>query len=310
MRQLVAASVRVSPEEVQHRYQTENNKVDIAYVAFPSSTYRDDIELTPADIDAYLAAHDADLKAQYDKDAARWKGREKEVRVRDIYVKSEKAPTPALRASLRARVLGARSPRRPGKPDAARAKADAALAKIKGGQDFAAVAKATSEDPRFAKRGGDLGWRPLRALRLGESVSAAVTGLKKGDLSDVLTTPDSYVIVQLLDSREGDLTYDQVKRDLAEEAARDDKAKAAAKADADKAFAAAKAGTPIDKQFPNDASTAQPGAGKQARARAAEADRHHPRRRVRPTASARRPSCRRRSSTSSRPAIWRARSTR
>src|SRR5262249_46742957 len=58
---------------------------------------------------------------------------------------------------------------------------------------------------------------------------------------------------------EGDLGFDQVKRDLAEEAVRDERAKTTTKEAADKALAAAKAGTPLDKQFPaEDAKTAGP----------------------------------------------------
>jgi parvulin-like peptidyl-prolyl isomerase len=123
------------------------------------------------------------------------------------------------------------------------------MAKIKGGEDFVTVARGVNPD---LARGGDLGWRPLRGLRLGIDVSNAVAKLEKGQTTDVIATPDGFHIVQLVDKREGDLAFDTVKRDLAEEALLDEKAKAAAKADAEKALAAAKAGTPLDKQFPAD----------------------------------------------------------
>jgi peptidyl-prolyl cis-trans isomerase D len=242
VRDLVAAGVRVSPEEVQNRYQLENTKADLEFVSFSTAQARLNVELTAAEIDAYLKAHEADLKAQYDKEPDRWKGRDKEVRVRDIYVKSEK-PAPKE---------GEAAPATP-PADPAKAKADAALARLKKGEDFAAVAK--SVDPNVT-RGGDLGWRPLRGLRLGKPVADAVEKLDKGGMTDVVEVPDGFHIVQVIDKREGDLSFDQVKRDLAEDALRDEKAKTTAKAGADAALAAVKAGKPLDKQFPGEESKA------------------------------------------------------
>jgi len=236
VRELQQVSIRVSPEEVQHTYEKEQNKVDFQLVVFETARIRDEIDVTPAEIDAYLKAHEAELKAQYDKTPDRWKGREKEVRIRDIFFKKEENPKG---------------------PDA-KARAAAALAKIKGGTDFAAAAKTLSENDRFKKRGGDVGWLPLRALRFGENVTKAVETMDKGQISDVIEAPDGYHIVQLVDKREGDLSFDMVKRDLAEEAIRDERSKAEAKKQAEDALAKAKAGTPLDKLFPSDMDTKGP----------------------------------------------------
>ena len=256
VRELVLASVRVSPEEVQAQYQVENTKADLDYVTFSVAQARAALELQPADIDAYLKAHEADLKAQFDKEADRWKGRDKEVRVRDLYVKSERPAPPAPAEGDKDKAPPTPPAAPPPAADPARAKADAALARIKKGEDFAAVVKSVAP---AAPRGGDLGWRPLRGLRLGKPVADAVEKLDKGATTDVVEVPDGYHIVQLVDKREGDLAFDQVKRDLAEDGVRDEKAKSAAKAEADKALAAVKEGKPLDKQFPADADAKTPG---------------------------------------------------
>jgi parvulin-like peptidyl-prolyl isomerase len=248
VRELILAGVRVSPEEVEQRYQQENTKADVAFVTFAVGPERQKLEVAAADVDAYLKAHEADLKAQYDKEADRWKGRDKEVRVRDLFVKTERPPAenkPAEGADKAAPPAPAPDTR----PDPARPKADAALARVKKGEDFAAVVRSLDAT---ASRGGDLGWRPLRGLRLGKPVADAVEKLAKGASTDVVEVPEGYHIVQLVDSREGDLTFDQVKHDLAEDGLRDEKAKATTKAAADKALAAAQAGTPLDKQFPGE----------------------------------------------------------
>src|SRR5262249_49849623 len=165
LRELVTASARVSPEEVQSRYELENTKASIEYVPFSAAVAKSKLEITPADVDGYLKQHEAELREQYDKEADRWKGRDKEVRVRDLFVKTER-PAPASQPASQPAAA----------PDPARAKAEAAFAKIKGGQDFAAVVKATNPD---APRAGDLGWRPLRGLRRGAPRADAVRNLDR-----------------------------------------------------------------------------------------------------------------------------------
>ena len=254
MREIIIAGARVSPEEVQARYQLENTKADIDYVVFSIAQARNAAQPTAAEIDKYVSDHDADLKAQYDKDADRWKKRGTEVRVRDLFLKSEKAAsTPGADAPAAGASSSGPSPG-PG-PDPARAKADAALARLKKGEDFAAIVKSVTPAAPQAGRGGDLGWRPLAGLRLGKPVADAVEKLDKDQMTDVIEVPEGFHVVQLIDKREGDLSYDQVKRDLAEDAVVVDKAKANARAEADKALAAVKAGTPLDKQFAADSDT-------------------------------------------------------
>lgn len=64
-----------------------------------------------------------------------------------------------------------------------RARAEAALERIKGGEDFAKVAREISEDGNKAK-GGEIGLRP--ADRLPDVFVAAVKGLKSGEVAPTL----------------------------------------------------------------------------------------------------------------------------
>jgi peptidyl-prolyl cis-trans isomerase D len=232
---LQLASVRVSPEEVRRRFDEQNDKVEIEYVRFDPSMYRDEISVTAGDVDAYLAANDAKLKEKYEKEKARYTGLGKELRVATLIVKK-----PADAAQV----------------PAAKAKADAALRRIKGGEGFDKVAAAVSEDEASAKRGGDLGWRPAAALRLGAQVADAAGKLEKGAVSEVIDAETSFTIIKIIDKREGDQSYDQVKRDLAEDALRLEKATAMAKTKADEAYAAAKGGAKLAELFPPPAADA------------------------------------------------------
>ncbi|MGK0673101.1 MAG: peptidylprolyl isomerase [Halothiobacillaceae bacterium] len=81
----------------------------------------------------------------------------------------------------------------------ARAKAEKALAELRGGADFASVA-ARFSDARDALEGGDLGWRPLD--RLPTVYAEAAQGLQAGQLSELLRTPSGFHIVQLVDVRD------------------------------------------------------------------------------------------------------------
>jgi peptidyl-prolyl cis-trans isomerase SurA len=81
-----------------------------------------------------------------------------------------------------------------------RARADAALARIRGGEDFAAVAREISEDSNRAK-GGEIGLRP--ADRLPDVFVEAVRPLKAGEVSPtLLRTGAGFHVLKLLERNE------------------------------------------------------------------------------------------------------------
>jgi peptidyl-prolyl cis-trans isomerase SurA len=78
---------------------------------------------------------------------------------------------------------------------AARAEADSILARIRAGEDFAALAKRYSDDPGTKDKGGDLGW-----FRRGQMVQAfedAAFALSPGQVSDVIKSPFGFHIIKL-----------------------------------------------------------------------------------------------------------------
>ncbi len=82
---------------------------------------------------------------------------------------------------------------------AARARADALRERIRGGEDFAELAKRESEDPS-AQLGGDLGW--VRAKDLREPAFAkAVAAMEVGQLSEPVLTVYGYHIIEVTDRR-------------------------------------------------------------------------------------------------------------
>jgi peptidyl-prolyl cis-trans isomerase SurA len=86
----------------------------------------------------------------------------------------------------------------PDQIQARRARADEALAKLKGGADFKQISASYSDAPN-ALQGGELGWRA--AGRLPNIFVQAVTSLKVGEMSGVLRSPNGFHILKLVDKR-------------------------------------------------------------------------------------------------------------
>jgi len=74
--------------------------------------------------------------------------------------------------------------------------------RILGGEDFAVLAKATSEDPGSAVQGGDLGWSKLDAY-VGAFAQTA-EGLQQNEISEPFKTDFGWHIVQMLGRRRFD----------------------------------------------------------------------------------------------------------
>jgi peptidyl-prolyl cis-trans isomerase D len=81
--------------------------------------------------------------------------------------------------------------------DQAKARAETTLARIRGGADFAQVAKETSEDPSTASRGGDLGL--IAAGELVPEVDKAIQSLKPGELGGPVRSPFGYHILKVFE---------------------------------------------------------------------------------------------------------------
>lgn len=128
------------------------------------------IRITDGDIDKYLDDRKAALQ-----------GRE-QLNIAQILVPVAEGAGPVLEAERRAR-------------------AEAALARVKAGEDFAKVAKEFSEDAN-KDRGGEIGLRS--ADKLPDVFVEAVKGLKKGELRpELLRSAAGFHIMKLLDRETG-----------------------------------------------------------------------------------------------------------
>jgi parvulin-like peptidyl-prolyl isomerase len=102
---------------------------------------------------------------------------------------------------------------------ATREEADKALARVKGGEDFAAVAKELSTDDSNKEQGGDLGWFPKG--RMVAEFDAAAFALQPGQMSDVVETQNGFHIIRV-DERDANRPMDEQDLQQAKSTAVDD----------------------------------------------------------------------------------------
>lgn len=231
MRNAITEGVQVSDAEISAAYVRKNTTVQLAYVKLYPTAFEPALDLGDPKLAVYLAAHADEAKARYEERKRLYQDVDEQVWLRRIFVAS-------------------------GEDDAGRAKADRALRQIRGGADFSAVARKVSDDETSSARGGDLGWRSTGAIP-NAAVAKAVDALEPGDVSEVIEVPDGFVITKVEGRREGDLSYDQVKLEIARELASHDVAQAYAAA----AIAKANAGTPLSDLKPADVAAAAAAAG-------------------------------------------------
>jgi peptidyl-prolyl cis-trans isomerase D len=212
----------VSPKEVDEAIAKKFEKAKIEYVAFPAVKFRDQVKPTPAELKAYFDTH----RGMY---------MEPERRTFDVAVldqdaveKSINVTDAQLHQAYAANMDNYRLPERVhvrhiliktvDKSDAEKkqllAKAQDVLKQLRGGADFAALAKKNSDDA--ADKGGDLGWLE-RGQGLPEFEKVIFT-LKPGQISDVVTTSIGYDIPQVLEHEQARIKpFDEVKAAIADD---------------------------------------------------------------------------------------------
>src|SRR3569623_796844 len=228
MATVIEDSVGVSREEALNDFLFQGNTAMYDVVAFKPEVYRSALKITDADVDRFIASHGPEIEARFKADERTYKGVKPQLFLREIFIAK---PVAAGSGSAAA-------------PDDGKAKLDAARAAIGNSKDkFAAQAKQLNSDEASRNAAGELGWRSLDNPMLGDkALTDAVKTLKPGEMTPVITTDRGAFLIMAEDKREGDLSFDQVKREIAKDLARDTWGKEAAKRAAITALAAAQNG--------------------------------------------------------------------
>jgi peptidyl-prolyl cis-trans isomerase D len=222
---LVTGGVTVSDQDVRDAYRTQGTKIKFDYAVISAEDLRKQINPT-----------DAELQAFFKQNAARYKDAIPEARkISYIALKQSDVPSTGPAVSndqvqqyyqahqkdfqvpegVKVRHILIKVPTgADAKTDAAaKAKADALLKQIKGGADFAALAKANSDDPGSKEQGGDLGLIQ-RGVTVPEFEKTAFA-LQPGQVSDVIKTQFGYHILKVEDKQTAHLKpLDEVKAQI------------------------------------------------------------------------------------------------
>jgi peptidyl-prolyl cis-trans isomerase C len=97
--------------------------------------------------------------------------------------------------------------------DEAKKKIDQTLKRLKAGEDFAALAKEVSEDANSKDNGGDLNY--FSKGQAPASFENAAFALKKGEISDIVTTDSGYHIIKVTDKQDAKkISFEESKNDI------------------------------------------------------------------------------------------------
>jgi peptidyl-prolyl cis-trans isomerase SurA len=144
-------------------------------------------KLINKDIQSRINVSDAEIRAYYERNKSNYSVPETEYHLAQIEVTPERDPQVRNLKNDDA-----------SSPVAAERKIQALYARLRSGEDFAAVAQNYSEDPRTAPGGGDMGFIPASSLDSSPALKKAVTSLSVGGLSGIIQSSSGFHIVKLL----------------------------------------------------------------------------------------------------------------
>ncbi|HXS80115.1 MAG TPA: SurA N-terminal domain-containing protein [Gammaproteobacteria bacterium] len=182
-----SANVAVDDAAIASRY--ENNQTSYQTTETVDLEY---VELALADVAATVEVTDEQLRKTYEEERARFE-------------------TPEQR---RARHILISVPE--GQDDAAQATAEGVVARLRGGEDFAAVAAEVSADAGTKAQGGELPW--LARGQLAGPFEDALFALQVGEISEPVRGDDGFHIIRLDEVRAGEVQpFEAVREEIASE---------------------------------------------------------------------------------------------
>lgn len=204
---VIGSFAELVPGEMEQWLDYLDQEIKVAYIQFKGEQYRSQVQVTDEALTTWFEAHQQQYKtapqvklsylgfafadeakpAQVSDEAIRTYYQEhlsqyhtpEQRRARHILFKVDESAAAEIKA-------------------AKKASAEQVLAQLRQGADFAALAKQHSEDSS-KERGGDLGF--FRSGQMVAPFEQSAFALKKGEISDIVTTPFGYHIIKLEEIR-------------------------------------------------------------------------------------------------------------
>jgi peptidyl-prolyl cis-trans isomerase D len=234
MESALQSSVIVSPKTAEAEYRRANENAKIRYVVLPAEQAAATVQVTPAEVEAYYNANKADyahgeqrqiryLMADYAKLRGEINPTDAELQRRYESVKQNfRQPAAARVQHILVKSLPTDTPQAQA---AAKAKAESIVSQLRGGSDFAMLARQHSEDPSSSGQGGAMGW-----VEMGQTVEPferAIFSIPLNTISDPIKSEEyGYHIVKVTERRaESSQPFEQVRgrirTEMVQEMARD-----------------------------------------------------------------------------------------
>jgi len=205
LRNQLQLGLNVTPEEIETAYREENDKINLNFVRLLPASFENKVEVTSEALKEYFNAHQEEfrqpekvalrylkfeatdyakeLTAFTDEELERYYRRNldqfeiiEQVKAAHILVKVDKAADEATKAERRAF-------------------AASLLKQLNEGKDFATLARAYSDDPGSATKGGDLG--SFSRGTMVKPFEDAVFAMKPGEISALVETDFGFHIIKL-----------------------------------------------------------------------------------------------------------------
>jgi peptidyl-prolyl cis-trans isomerase D len=204
LRSAITDWMAISDKELEDEYRKRNEKVKLQIVAFTADGFRDKISLSDADVAAYFEAHKAEYRVgeqrsiKYlllDRDQARLKVVVPPNDIQRYYndnIQQYQTPEQVRASHILLKTEG--------KDEAAvRKRAEALLAQVKGGANFADLARKESEDEGSQTNAGDLGL--FARGRMVPEFETAAFALEAGQTSELVRSQFGFHIIRVAEKR-------------------------------------------------------------------------------------------------------------
>ena len=198
MASLLLSQGQLSEAELRASVLYDLEQVRLAYVALETEALSPDVELTDQQIDDYLNSHEAEILALYEE------------RQEDYHVPAQ--------GKVRHILFAVDREAEESQVEAARERAEEALARLHANEEFEVLARELSDDPTSKDQGGDLGF--VSPGELAGELEEVTVSLEPGVTSEIVRSDQGFHIVRVDERHESRTrTLDEVERELAREGA-------------------------------------------------------------------------------------------
>jgi peptidyl-prolyl cis-trans isomerase D len=204
----VAASVRISEDDVQQEYKRKNTNFDLTYVVVSADKLAEKIQPTDDEMKAYYESHKNSYsiavpqkKIKYvfiDQDKS---GQKLQIADKDLKDRYDTLDPQYKQAGVKVQQIVLKVAR-PDLDATVKAKADDLVSKARGSQEttteaaFADLAKGNSEDPATAKNGGQVAGVVKKNLNKSDDPYQKALDMQPGEVTDPIKYKNAYFILR------------------------------------------------------------------------------------------------------------------